>query len=381
MLYGFFKNLEQTNFFLFEPKVIIPVDCRFSYILAVAGGASGPPTFLIGSNTLDCPTILRESVIMSAKTCAVVPAFKVQDHILEVLEKFPDTIDRIYVVDDACPNESGKVVENGNKDPRVVVLRHDQNQGVGGAVKTGYRKALEDGYEICVKIDGDGQMDPTLVSRFIRPILSGQIDYAKGNRFHRVESLQTMPFIRKLGNAALSLVNKFTSGYWNIMDPTNGYTAIHRRALEELPLDKISNRYFFESDMLFRLGTVRAVVKDISMDAVYEDEESSLRIGSVIVEFVPLYVKAFFKRLFYTYFLRDFNAASLETVVGSILLMFGFCFGIRSWMVASASNELASTGTVMLSVVPLIMGFQLLLSALHFDIENIPREPLQQSSM
>lgn len=311
------------------------------------------------------------------KTCVIIPAYKVQDHILSVINEVPSEIDAIYVVDDACPNQSGDVVSQSSTDPRVTVISHQTNKGVGGAMKTGYLQALKDKIDICVKIDGDGQMDPVLIHRFLSPILKGQADYTKGNRFHRIESLDSMPFIRKLGNACLSLVNKFTSGYWNIMDPTNGYTAVHRSALSALPLEKISDRYFFESDMLFRLGTVRAVVKDIPMDAVYGEEESGLKVGQTITEFIPLYFKAFWKRLFYTYFLRDFNAASLETVLGALLFIFGFGFGAYSWSASSANLEFASTGTVMLSVVPLIMGFQLLLSALHFDIENVPKEPLQ----
>jgi dolichol-phosphate mannosyltransferase len=162
------------------------------------------------------------------------------------------------------------------------------------------------------------------------------------------------------------------------MDPTNGYTAIHRTALGLLPLEKISNRYFFESDMLFRLGTLRAVVRDIPMDAVYGDEESNLKVSDSLVKFVPLYIKSFWKRIFYTYYLRDFNVASLEMIVGTLLFGFGLIFGVNSWVNASSIGEFASTGTVMLAAVPLILGFQLLLSALHYDINNVARIPLQK---
>jgi dolichol-phosphate mannosyltransferase len=314
------------------------------------------------------------------KVCVVIPAFKVANHILDVIERIPASIDTIYVIDDCCPEKSGQIVTENCKDSRVSVVTHSKNMGVGGALRTGYLHALEDGVDVCIKVDGDGQMNPALIPKFLKPILEQRADYTKGNRFHRIESLESMPFVRKFGNACLSLINKFTSGYWNVMDPTNGFTAIHRTALESLPLDKINDRYFFESDMLFRLGTIRAVVKDIPMDAVYGDENSSLQIGRTITEFLPLYFKAFWKRLFYTYFLRDFNAASMETVLGSMLFVFGFAFGAYSWSTSSANLEFASTGTVMLSVVPLIMGFQLLLSALHFDIENIPKEPLIANS-
>jgi hypothetical protein len=252
------------------------------------------------------------------------------------------------------------------------------NLGVGGALKTGYKKGLAEGFDIFIKIDGDGQMNPKLIPFFIDPIISKKADYTKGSRFHSLNSLEGMPTIRKLGNSILSLVNKFSSGYWDVMDPTNGFTAIHKTALGQLPLDKISNRYFFESDMLFRLGTIRAVVKDIPMDAVYADESSNLKVGEVIFEFVPLYIKAFFKRTMYCYFLRDFNVATLEMSIGFALFSFGITFGTWHWLTSAANNQFASTGTVMIASIPLILGFQLLLSALHFDIANIPRKPLQR---
>jgi uncharacterized membrane protein len=162
------------------------------------------------------------------------------------------------------------------------------------------------------------------------------------------------------------------------MDPTNGFTAIHKTALGQLPLDKISNRYFFESDMLFRLGTIRAVVKDIPMDAVYADESSNLKVGEVIFEFVPLYIKAFFKRTMYCYFLRDFNVGTLEFIIGSLLFLFGLVFGGLNWFLSVEKQEMASTGTVMIASIPIILGFQLLLSAFHFDIANVPKIVLQK---
>jgi dolichol-phosphate mannosyltransferase len=295
-----------------------------------------------------------------------------------VIRHIPTSVSKIYVVDDCCPESSGKYVQENVEDLRVEVLFNDVNLGVGGALKTGYKKGLAEGFDIFIKIDGDGQMNPKLIPFFIDPIISKKADYTKGSRFHSLNSLEGMPTIRKLGNSILSLVNKFSSGYWDVMDPTNGFTAIHKTALGQLPLDKISNRYFFESDMLFRLGTIRAVVKDIPMDAVYADESSNLKVGEVIFEFVPLYVKAFFKRTMYCYFLRDFNVATLEMSIGFALFSFGITFGTWHWLTSAANNQFASTGTVMIASIPLILGFQLLLSALHFDIANIPRKPLQR---
>jgi dolichol-phosphate mannosyltransferase len=183
--------------------------------------------------------------------------------------------------------------------------------------------------------------------------------------------------VRLVGNAMLSLVNKAASGYWDVMDPTNGYTAIHRKALSMLPLDKLDERYFFESDMLFRLATIRAVVRDVPMPARYEGEPSSLRIGRVAITFPVKYLRAVFKRLFYSYFLRDFNAASLQFLLAIVLGTAGVAFGIVKWIESNVTGVPATSGTVMLAALPTLVAIQLLLSALHYDIGNVPREPLQ----
>ena len=316
--------------------------------------------------------------VIQLRVCVIIPCFRVKAHIIDVIRHIPTSVSKIYVVDDCCPESSGKYVQENVEDLRVEVLFNDVNLGVGGALKTGYKKGLAEGFDIFIKIDGDGQMNPKLTPFFIDPIISKKADYTKGSRFHSLNSLEGMPTIRKLGNSILSLVNKFSSGYWDVMDPTNGFTAIHKTALGQLPLDKISNRYFFESDMLFRLGTIRAVVKDIPMDAVYADESSNLKVGEVIFEFVPLYIKAFFKRTMYCYFLRDFNVGTLEFIIGSLLFLFGLVFGGLNWFLSAENQEMASTGTVMIASIPIILGFQLLLSAFHFDIANVPKIVLQK---
>jgi hypothetical protein len=188
-----------------------------------------------------------------------------------------------------------------------------------------------------------------------------------------------MPRLRLFGNSVLSLVNKFVNGYWNIMDPTNGFTAIHKNALKRLQLDKIDNRYFFESDMLCRLGIIRAVVLDISMKARYADEKSGLSISKIMFEFPPKYINRYFKRLFYNYFLRDFNVATIELIFGLLLFVTGICFGCYHWYLSAKYMVPATSGTVMLAALPTILGFQLLLSALQFDIKNIPAKPLSKA--
>jgi glycosyltransferase involved in cell wall biosynthesis len=307
----------------------------------------------------------------------VIPCYRVRDHVLGVIERIGAEVGDIVVVDDACPDGSGAHVAANCRDPRVRVIRNERNLGVGGAVSCGYRAALDAGAQIVVKIDGDGQMDPALLPRIVAPIVGGKADYAKGNRFFSPEDLRGMPTIRLFGNAVLSFVSKLASGYWDVMDPTNGYTAIHAVALRNLPLHKVDRRYFFESDMLFRLGTLRAVVRDVPMAAQYADERSGLVVRNAALQFPLKYLSRFFKRIFYLYFLRDFNVGSIELLAGVAMLGFGAVYGGYHWFYALSTGP-APTGVIMLAALPVIIGFQLLLAAISFDVANVPRIPLQE---
>ena len=310
------------------------------------------------------------------RIAVVIPSYKVRAHVLDVIARMPPKVQRIYVVDDQCPQQSGQFVQEQCRDPRVRVLFHDENQGVGGAVSTGYRAALEEGMDIVVKVDGDGQMDPALIPHFTRPIERGKADYTKGNRFYRPESLKGMPPIRLFGNAALSFINKLSTGYWPIMDPTNGYTAIHTAVLRELPIHKLERRYFFETDMLYHLNTIRAVVHDVPMDAVYADEESSLKVSKVLPEFMLKHINRFFKRYVYLYLLRDFNLGSLYSLLGVVLCVLGVLFGGWHWLRSLSTGAPATSGTVMLAALPLMIGIQFIIAFLHHDVEHVPTEPL-----
>lgn len=321
-------------------------------------------------------TLPLDPAFHNPKIAVIIPCHGVGDAIFHVLERIGPEVTRIFVVDDLCPDRTADRVEARCDDPRIRVIRHLVNKGVGGALISGYRAVLEEGLDIAVKIDGDGQMPPELISRFVGPILNGTADYTKGNRFYRVEDLQDMPPLRLFGNAVLSFLTKLSSGYWSIFDPTNGYTAIHRAVLAELPLDKIANDYFFESDMLFRLNTVRAVVRDIPMRAVYGDERSGLRIARIVPRFLKLHYINFLKRIFYNYLLRDFQLASMALLTGLPMLVFGFLFGVSAWLDSVGTGIPASAGTVMLSSLPVLMGVQLLLLALTYDIQTQPSTPI-----
>lgn len=306
----------------------------------------------------------------------IIPAYRVSGYVLAVIAAIGPECERIYVVDDACPDDSGACVEAGCSDPRVKVLRNERNLGVGGAVMVGYRAAIADGMRILVKLDGDGQMDPALLPVFVHPLLNGDADYAKGNRFFDLRHIRRMPWLRRLGNLGLSFLSKASTGYWDIFDPTNGYTAIQARIAALLPMENISRRYFFETDVLFRLNTLRAVVVDIPMHARYGDEVSNLRISRVFGEFLGKHANNFWKRIVYNYFLRDLSIASLELVAGSALLLFGAAFGGWHWYESSASGVAATVGTVMIPTLSLLLGIQLILAFLAYDIASVPRNPL-----
>lgn len=302
----------------------------------------------------------------------VIPCYKVQDSVLDVIARIGPEVERIYAIEDACPQGTYEALLKC-PDSRLVILRNEANLGVGGAVMLGYAQAMHDNMTIVVKIDGDGQMNPELIPVFAAPILRGEADYTKGNRFYELEQIHRMPVLRVIGNAALSFFTKVSSGYWDLFDPTNGYTAIHTAVLKKLPLQKISKRYFFESDMLFRLNVIRAVVEDIPMDAKYGVEVSNLRIYKVFFEFLYRHSVNFLRRIFYNYYLRDMSVASFELPFGVLLFSFGVIFGLHNWYLASIGGPPTTAGTVMLSALPIIGGFQLILAFLAYDIASVPK--------
>lgn len=311
-----------------------------------------------------------------ARIAVVIPCYRVTQHIKGVIARIGNDITRIYVVDDACPDGSGDYVEQNCRDPRVVVLRNERNLGVRGAVLAGYQAAIAEGMDIIVKLDGDGQMDAALIQKLVAPIVQGVADYAKGNRFFSREALDGMPLARLLGNAGLSFLTKLSSGYWDVLDPTNGFTAIHAKVADLLPMQKIARRYFFESDVLFRLNTIRAVIADVPMFALYGNERSNMHAGEMLAPFLLMNLANCAKRVFYSYFLRGFSFASFCLVFGWLLFGFGLFFGVANWIAYATEGRLAPTGTVMLAIVPLILGFQLLMGFAAADIASVPTRPL-----
>lgn len=306
------------------------------------------------------------------RTTVVIPAYNEEHFIGEVIRTIPPCVDGIIVVDD-CSQDLTSREATRQDDNRVLVLRTTHNQGVGGATLTGYHKALELSSDIVVKMDGDGQMDPQHLPQLLDALVEQGYAYAKGNRFLFGEALAAMPKHRVFANVALTFMTKLASGYWHVFDPQNGYTSVRTDALRKIDLERIHRGYFFENDMLIELNIHNFRVKDVPMPARYGKEQSRIspfRLG-VTVPF--LFTRRFFRRINQKYVLRDFSPIALFLYLGFLLFLWGALFGAFLWAESIVTGRLTSTGTVMLSVLPLILGFQLLLQAIVLDIAETPK--------
>ena len=303
--------------------------------------------------------------------CCIIPTYKARDTVCTVVRNAARHADLIIVVDDACPQHSGTLVEqefSGND--AVIVITHQFNRGVGGAVKSGISEALNVGATIVIKLDADDQMDTDYIPVFA-DILSehASLEFLKGNRFIDINVMKAMPRVRLFGNSVLSLLVKFSSGYWNIIDPTNGYFAFRASKLRLLPWRDLSERYFFETHILCMLGIRSAKIGEVEMPPVYGNEVSSLSIGKVLIDFPPRLIRQWLKRILYQYFVYDVNLGSLYLLVGSALAAGGVSFGAYEWIESIITHVPRTTGTVMLAVLLFLMGFQLLLNALMYDVQ------------
>lgn len=308
-----------------------------------------------------------------AVVAAVVPAYREERMIARVIETMPEFVDHIVVVDDCSPDDTrGAALAVG--DPRVHVVRHEENQGVGGAIITGHRRAMELGADVDVVMAGDAQMDPVYLPELLREVTDGGYGFAKANRFFAPESFSGMPRHRVFGNIVLSFLTKLASGYWHLFDPQNGYTAVRTSVLRRVPLDAVARRYSFENDLLIHLNILQVPAVDVPIPAVYGDEVSSIRLSKVIPELVALLGRGFWRRVWYRYVLWSFSPIALLLFLG--LVLFGFGLAVSVWISFLAfTSVIATAGTVMLAALPLMVGTQMLISALQLDIQASPSTP------
>jgi glycosyltransferase involved in cell wall biosynthesis len=299
----------------------------------------------------------------------VVPAHDEQELIVTTLRGIPAFVDRIYVVDDASNDATvARAEEIG--DPRIQVIRHERNEGVGAAIVTGYKRAIEDRCDITCVMAGDNQMDPDDLESLVTPVARGDVDYAKANRLVTGEAWQLIPRTRYLGNAALSFLTKIASGYWHVADSQSGYTAIGLRTLEALDLDRVYKRYGFPNDLLVHLNIVNARVRDFPSRPVYGvGERSGIRYRHVVPKISWLLLKAFFWRMREKYVIRDFHPLVLFYTLGIAMTLTGAILGFIELGFRLAGNQV-SVGTVVLIALLLVSGSQFTLFAMWFDMES-----------
>jgi glycosyltransferase involved in cell wall biosynthesis len=299
----------------------------------------------------------------------VIPCYKVEKQIQKVVTEIPDYVTSIILVDDASPDQTGEILDQlAKENSKITVLHHSKNQGVGGAMISGFQEALKQNQEVVIKIDGDGQMNISYFDKMLNAVFEEKYNFVKGNRFFDRKMLQKMPAIRQIGNIGMSFLIKMTSGYWNIFDPTNGFFCIHASVLKRIDFNRLSNRFFFESSLLIELYYTGAKIKDIPMPAIYAEEKSNLSIWKTLFTFPPKLFKALLRRIWLRYFIYDFNINSLYIFFGVPLFFFGLIFGIIKWIHYGILQAPTPTGTIMVAVLSLVLGFQMILSAIQYDI-------------
>lgn len=302
------------------------------------------------------------------RVAVVVPAHNEERLVGRTVATMPAFVDHVIVVDDASTDDTGRAAKAVG-DPRCEVIRLIDNQGVGGAILTGHERALATGADVSVVMAGDAQMDPDYLPALLDPIAAGEVQFTKANRFYAIGSFDGMPRHRVVGNVALSFLTKAASGYWNLFDPQNGYTATHRSALERLPFARIGRRYEFENDMLIHLNILRVRARDVPVPAVYGEEVSGIRLRSAAPRIMRQLTRGFWQRIWWKYVVQSFSAVALMLFGGLALTAIGLAVG--AWTVLHTLGPAeASPGTVLLSVAPLLSGFHMLLFALLLDIQE-----------
>lgn len=304
----------------------------------------------------------------------VIPYYNASSHIVNVVKKLPHFVDEIIIVDDKGQEQLPLAALHELSIASLIsVIYNEKNLGVGGATKNGFLNAIANKHDIVVKVDADDQMDTSYIEEMLDYLIENRAEMVKGNRFINTKALMKMPLIRRVGNLGLSFLTKAATGYWNNFDPTNGFLAIKTSVLKKVNFENLSDRYFFETSLISELYFTDARIKDISMPAIYGEEKSSMKVWKMPLIFSRKLIVLFLKRIIKQYFLFDFNIASLYMLIGFPMFMFGVIYGIYKWWYYSSHNIFAPTGTIMLVSISIILGFQLLLQAIQYDIFNAPK--------
>ncbi len=303
---------------------------------------------------------------------AVVPCYRSAHIAPKVVSDIIKYVDFVVCVDDLCPDKTGLIIQNQVKSDKLRVIFHKRNKGVGGATKTGIKIAESLGAEIIVKIDSDGQMDASYIPNLIDPIINKTSEYTKGNRFRNIAVLMKMPKIRLIGNIILSFITKLSTGYWELFDPTNGFIAFNTKILSRIEYEKTDNRYFFETDLLFRAGLCDVLISEIEIPAIYKNEKSGLNPFIESIRYFISHIIIFIKRIIYQYFLIDFNPGSLSFFLGFLGTIYTLFSGLRSIIYYKSLNIESPLGMKILFLTSAIISVQLFISFMYYDSTQRP---------
>jgi glycosyltransferase involved in cell wall biosynthesis len=305
------------------------------------------------------------------RVAVVVPAHNEETLLAETLAGIPALVDHIYVVDDASGDATReRAYTAAAADPRIEVLVHEQNRGVGAAIVTGYRRAIDHRVEVTCVMAADNQMDPADLEAIVQPVARGEVEYAKANRLFTGQAWDLIPHHRYLGNAVLSLLTKIASGYWHVADSQSGYTAISLGALARLDLGRLYPRYGFPNDMLVHLNVLNARVRDVPSRPVYGvGERSGIKLRHVVPRISWLLLKAFFWRLRERYVIRDFHPLVFFYVFGIFMGLAGLGLGVAELILRILGNPIPAATGVLVALL-LIFGSQFTLFAMWFDMES-----------
>jgi dolichol-phosphate mannosyltransferase len=310
----------------------------------------------------------------TTRTFAVIPAFRAATTLRAVVEQTLAVVDHVVVVDDACPERCGETISDLSLTKWVTLITRTRNGGVGAATKDGIAEAMRRGADTIVKVDADGQMDTRFVPHMVAFLQEQpEIELVKGNRFTDPSTLHRMPVGRLIGNAGLSFLVKLSSGFWTIVDPTNGFVAIRAATLRQIDVAALADDYFFEIDLLCALGLGRRAIAEMSMPAIYGEEHSSLSITRALFTFPGRLAIHFFRRILVNYLVADINVGSLCAAFGIPLLLAGTIFGSHEWIESLASGQPRPTGIIVLALLLFMLGFQLSLQAVFYDVQFAPR--------
>ncbi len=311
---------------------------------------------------------------MNSKSCVIIPYFKSGNLLIDVLNKIPDLIDFVFIIDDDSPIPLPDIPEL-DYTFKIIIIKHQINKGVGGAMKTGFEKALENQeIKYFFKVDSDDQMDLSQLSKLLDQLKDKDYDFAKGNRLYDIKVIKRMPFIRRFGNLALSFITKMCTGYWAVQDPTNGYFGVTRKALAQLDLKRLHDSYFFETSLLGELFLQDSTISSVKMPPIYKNEVSNMNVFLIPFEFLPKLFSILLKRIYYKYFLFDLNIGSIYLFLSLSSFAFGLTFGLYHYHKNLNLGLTTPAGTVIIFALAILISFNLFLSWLDFDTKNYPKK-------